>query len=284
MVGCSAVARRLGGRNPTDAGPVVATVAGAHGMAAVLLSAVLPPGRSGRGRTLGGAAGCGVDRRGGGHDRRPARLRPAAALAARPGLAADRRAGRCGRAGRAGGVSAALLFAALVTSAAQVHEPVAAAGEVAGAVGSTVLSVGYLPNAVGAATSWLLGPGFSIGTASASVFGVVAGPLPSVPLMAAMPVNPPAGWAPLAFVLPVLIGVRGGSLCRPAGEPADRLRAVVDRRTPQSPPASAVLGRGVRWAARRRARSIRWPCRCGLRPRQRWAGSALPRRRCGARR
>ncbi len=226
-VGCSVVARLLGGRNPADAGPVVATVAGAHGMVAVLLSAVLPPGGAvaaapwaalvGGALTAGVAGTIGVLRACG---------PPPRWLRAPGWLRVGTRAGTAGLAGLAA-CSAALVFAALVTSVAQVRELVAAPGEVAAAVGLTVLSAGYLPNAVGAAMSWLLGPGFSIGTASVSVFGVAAGPLPSVPLLAAMPMIPPPGWAPVAFVLPVLVGVAVGLLCRPAGELADRLRAVV---------------------------------------------------------
>ncbi len=227
VIGSATVARRLGGRNPADAGPVVATVAGAHGMVAVLLSAVLPPTGAvavapwaalvGGALTAGAAAAIGVLRACG----------PPPRWTRSPGWLRIGAAG--GVAGLAGltACAAMLVLAGLVTSATQVHDLITAPAEVAGAVGLTALSAGYLPNAVGAATSWLLGPGFSIGSATESVFGVGPSmPLPSVPLLAAMPVDPPPAWAPLAFVLPAIVGVAVGLLCRAAGGLFDRLRAV----------------------------------------------------------
>jgi cytochrome bd-type quinol oxidase subunit 2 len=41
-----------------------------------------------------------------------------------------------------------------------------------------------------------------------------------------MPTGPPPAWATLVFVLPALVGLAVGLLCRSAGELRDRLRAV----------------------------------------------------------
>ena len=212
-----------------DAGPVIATLAGTHAAVAVLASALLQAAGPvtaaapwaaalAAGLTAGLAATFGVLR----------------ALGAAPSwrstpqwLRSGLWAGRVGLAGLAS-CGAVLLTVALLISATDVHELVARVGGQAGAdIGLTLLSLGYLPNAVLAASSWALGPGVQIGTALTSPLGAAGGPLPPVPLLAAVPTTAPPAWAPVVLLLPVLTGVLVGRCCRTAGEsPIARLRAV----------------------------------------------------------
>jgi hypothetical protein len=66
------------------------------------------------------------------------------------------------------------------------------------------VSLVALPNAVLFAASYLLGPGFAVGTATvASPTAVVLGPVPMFPLLAALPDDgQPAGWVALVLLLP----------------------------------------------------------------------------------
>ena len=68
------------------------------------------------------------------------------------------------------------------------------------------LTLAAVPNAVLFAGSYLLGPGFAIGTATvASPTAVVLGPVPMFPLLAALPDDgPPAAWVALLLLLPPL--------------------------------------------------------------------------------
>ncbi len=65
----------------------------------------------------------------------------------------------------------------------------------------------FAPNAALFAGSWLLGPGFAVGGATlVSPSAVVLGPLPVVPLLAALPtVGTPAGWVGSLMALPPLV-------------------------------------------------------------------------------
>lgn len=211
------------------AGPVIATLAGTHAAVAVLASALLQAAGPvtaaapwaaalAAGLTAGLAATFGVLR----------------ALGAAPSwrvapqwLRSGLWAGRVGLAGLAS-CGAVLLTVALLISATDVHELVTRVGGQAGAgIGLTLLSLAYLPNAVLAASSWALGPGVQIGAALTSPFGTAGGPLPPVPLLAAVPTTAPPAWAPVVLLLPVLTGLLVGLCCRTAGEsPLARLRAV----------------------------------------------------------
>ena len=70
-----------------------------------------------------------------------------------------------------------------------------------------LVNAAYAPNAVLFAGSWLLGPGFAVGGATlVSPGAVVLGPLPVVPLFAALPaVGTPPGWMGALMVLPPLV-------------------------------------------------------------------------------
>lgn len=70
-----------------------------------------------------------------------------------------------------------------------------------------LVNAAFAPNAALFAGSWLLGPGFAVGGATlVSPSAVVLGPLPVVPLLAALPaVGTPPGWAGALLALPPLV-------------------------------------------------------------------------------
>ncbi len=69
------------------------------------------------------------------------------------------------------------------------------------------LTLAVVPNAVLFAGSYLLGPGFAVGTATlASPTAVVLGPVPAFPLLAALPDDgTPAAWVALVMLLPPVV-------------------------------------------------------------------------------
>lgn len=105
-------------------------------------------------------------------------------------------------------VSAVVFLAAFVlsfgdaaTMTARLHPSPSEAGLYA------LLNAAFVPNATLFSGSWLLGPGFAVGGATlVSPSAVVLGPLPVVPLLAALPaVGTPPGWASALMVLPPLV-------------------------------------------------------------------------------
>ncbi|PDP85196.1 hypothetical protein CQJ94_23550 [Glycomyces fuscus] len=77
-----------------------------------------------------------------------------------------------------------------------------------------VVQLAYLPNAVVFAVCYALGPGFAVGTGTVvAPTGVSVGPLPMLPMLAALP---PDGAAPvaslLALAVPFVAGAVGGAL------------------------------------------------------------------------
>ncbi len=81
-----------------------------------------------------------------------------------------------------------------------------------GAFFSVGLVVVLAPNLAGWGVSYLLGPGFSLGTGTVvAPSGVLVGAVPAVPVLAAVPSNGPApGWAMLVLAVPVLCGLGAG--------------------------------------------------------------------------
>jgi hypothetical protein len=101
----------------------------------------------------------------------------------------------------------------VVTSYAQIIELYE--GLQAGALGGfalTLAQIAILPNLVLWAVSWLVGPGFAIGTGSAvSPIATTLGPIPAVPVLGALPTFD----SPFAFIgilIPVLAGFLAGAL------------------------------------------------------------------------
>jgi hypothetical protein len=122
---------------------------------------------------------------------------------------------------------AVMLAFGLVTSVPTIRELFARnAPGLGSGLGMLLLSVGYAPNAVVAGTSFVAGPGFSLGAVSVGPLSYTGGPVPGLPLLAALP-EEAAAWWPLLFALPIGVGVLVGRLLRDvAEEPMARLRAV----------------------------------------------------------
>ncbi|MEU1589377.1 DUF6350 family protein [Micromonospora sp. NPDC005710] len=84
---------------------------------------------------------------------------------------------------------------------------------VAGQAGITLVSVAYAPNAAVWSASYLLGPGFAVGTDTAvRTSEVSVGALPAVPLLAGLPRGPVDGLGALLLAVPVLAGMVAGWL------------------------------------------------------------------------
>ena len=209
--------------------PVVATAAAAHAVIGVLAAALLTPEAvvdaspglaalvcgllAGLAALAGAARPCGVAVL---PKRLPAWVRHGlhgAALAAAALLTAG----------------AGLLLAGLIADGAAVRAVFAdIAPEAGSGAGLALLCVAYLPNAVVAAVGWLLGPGVSVGLASATPTGISSGLLPPIPLAALLPQSPPPTWAGLAFAVPLVVGSAvGWRLAPTARDAATRVRATV---------------------------------------------------------
>jgi hypothetical protein len=128
---------------------------------------------------------------------------------------------------RAGTGAAALVLAAgalAVAALLAVHLPAvvglseSSGAGVAGGLALTALQIAALPTVVVWAAAWLTGAGFSLGAGSVvGPLGTVVGPLPSVPLLGALPHDP--GSYGVAFVLvPVLAGFGVGVALKLRGE------------------------------------------------------------------
>ncbi|GAB2980765.1 DUF6350 family protein [Saccharothrix stipae] len=100
-------------------------------------------------------------------------------------------------------------------------------GTIGTGLGLWLLCLAYLPNAVVGALSYVAGAGFSIGGVVVGPLEFTGGPVPAVPLLAALP-EEHASYLPLVLVLPGVIGVLVGlSLRDAAGMPRSRVRAVL---------------------------------------------------------
>jgi hypothetical protein len=228
-VGARWSVRRLGGRPRHDAGAVIVAVAGAHAAAAVLGSALLPRAAEvavapwsamvGGGVVSGVAAAAGVLRACG---------LPADMAAGLPGwLRPALRATAVALTGLAF-IGSAVLLAGLALQADVVASAYSRLAPGFGAaVGVTLLSVAYLPNAVLGGLSWALGPGFGVGAATASPFVASAAEMSSFPLLAAFPSGLPPVWALMVFVLPIGVGLLAGTACRRAAPVRHRFSAAL---------------------------------------------------------
>ncbi|MGH3722194.1 MAG: cell division protein PerM [Pseudonocardiaceae bacterium] len=220
--GAAGVAARSGIHQPADAARVAGVIACTHGVLGVVLalaatpaSVTADPGLAAVGCALvaGAAAGLGLAR--------PCGLLPAALRQVpgwvRPGLLA-------GLWGLAVLLTAGLatVLIALVASAPEVAQT---SGSDAGSIlGLTVLSVGYLPNAAIAGLSWLTGTGLSVGALSVSPVAVHPGPVPAVPLLAALPQGPVQSWWIVVLAVPLLVGAAVGRRCAATPDLLRRLR------------------------------------------------------------
>lgn len=81
----------------------------------------------------------------------------------------------------------------------------------AGDTALTALQLGYLPNMVVWALAWATGAGFSLGAGTTtSPFQTALGPLPEVPVLAAVPTGDPWALAPGVLAIPVVAGLLAG--------------------------------------------------------------------------
>jgi hypothetical protein len=222
--GAAGVARRSGIQQPVDAGWVAGTSAGVHGIGGAMLALLATPATItvdpalaavGCAVVAGIAAMLGLVR--------PCGLLPAALRAApgwvRPGLLA----GWWGLGVLLTAGVATVLIAVLVSAPDAVRTLGPDAGS---AFGQIVLSIAYLPNAAIAGLSWLAGAGFSLGALSVSPFAVHAAPVPTVPLLAALPPGPPQSWEVAVVAVPLLAGAAVGRRCATGRELPERLRVL----------------------------------------------------------
>ncbi|MBB5854927.1 hypothetical protein HDA45_005014 [Amycolatopsis umgeniensis] len=216
--------RRIGGRTPADAVPVVAVTAGAHALFGVLialmasgspigvnpLTAFCVPGLiAGLAAVAGIAKVCGL----------PAAVRDRFDPVAVRGL----RAGALGLAAMI--ACGAVVFTAATALSWSTVDSLFEPG-FGTSFGLFALSVAYLPNAIVAALSFTTGPGFSVGSLTVGMFGYREGQLPGVPVLAGIPSHH-AVWWPALLLLPALAGVLVGWKIRTIDEdPMLRMRAV----------------------------------------------------------
>ncbi|MFI0467826.1 DUF6350 family protein [Saccharopolyspora sp. 5N102] len=125
----------------------------------------------------------------------------------------------------AGGV---VLLAGICLSAPEMVAALARLGSTAGdAIGATLLSLLYLPNAVVAGWSFAAGTGLSIGRLEVQPLHVVPGPVPDLPLLAVLPTHDSAAWWAIVLGLPLVVGLLVGTAARRVpGSLARRLLAV----------------------------------------------------------
>ncbi|MCU1421365.1 MAG: hypothetical protein JWN36_1016 [Microbacteriaceae bacterium] len=77
--------------------------------------------------------------------------------------------------------------------------------EVFGGIALTVGQAAFLPNLVIWAASWLVGPGFAVGTGSSvSAFGTSLGPVPAIPILGALPSSHELSWGFLGLLVPLV--------------------------------------------------------------------------------
>ena len=120
------------------------------------------------------------------------------------------------KAGFVAAVSALTLAAALLAVDLFIHWNLVVsvyealgAGPVGGAA-LTIAELGFLPNLVVFALAWTSGAGFAMGAGSqVGPLATAVGPLPSIPVLAAIP-SGPLDYAFVALIVPVLAGVMAG--------------------------------------------------------------------------
>ncbi|MBH0776181.1 cell division protein PerM [Nocardia bovistercoris] len=131
------------------------------------------------------------------------------------------------------GCAAAVTLISFLAHWSRLGDTYATSGNAVGALGLTLLSVAYLPNAVLGTVGVLVGSGVEFGDASVNIFAVTGGPIPAVPLSAVIPAGPAAAWWAALLLIPATVGVLGG---------LDAARTAPDQpRTPWATLTSAAL-------------------------------------------
>lgn len=115
-----------------------------------------------------------------------------------------------------------------------------------GLVGSASLlglSVVYAPTAAIWAAAYLVGPGFSVGAGtSVSAIDVSLGPLPAVPLFAALPTDRASVAASLLLGVPLLAGILGGAVAARRRAQGERWALTLTGAALGGPVAGVLLG------------------------------------------
>jgi hypothetical protein len=111
----------------------------------------------------------------------------------------------------AGGV--VLLFG-ICASAPEMAAALARSGAAGDAIGTTLLSLLYLPNAVLAGWSFAAGTGLAFGRLTVQPLHAAPGPVPDLPLLAVLPTQDSAAWWATVLALPLIVGVLVGAACR----------------------------------------------------------------------
>ncbi|RRO12858.1 hypothetical protein EIL87_24580 [Saccharopolyspora rhizosphaerae] len=124
-------------------------------------------------------------------------------------------------------VGAGVLLAAIAVSAPEMVASMERMGGGGDAVGATVLTLLYLPNAVVAGWAFAAGSGFSIGSQVVQPLQHTSGPLPDLPLLAVLPGDGPAVWWSASLLLPLLVGMVVGLVARRVPGPLGRRLVVV---------------------------------------------------------
>ncbi|WP_216892734.1 cell division protein PerM [Nocardia alni] len=107
----------------------------------------------------------------------------------------------------------ALALVSLLVHWSRLGDTYRAAGNLGGFLGLTLLSLAYLPNVAIGATSVLVGAEVHIGAGGLSAFAVAGAPVPALPVLAAVPTGPAAGWWPAVLLVPATVGVLAGMDC-----------------------------------------------------------------------
>jgi hypothetical protein len=117
-----------------------------------------------------------------------------------------------------------------------------------GQAGVTAACLAYLPNLAVWSISYLLGPGFVVGVGAAvTPWAVISGPVPALPVLAALPSAPVSGPAAVVLVGPLAAAVLAGALAtrrrlRLSGSRAVRLPTLLWSAALAGPVAGALLG------------------------------------------
>ena len=134
---------------------------------------------------------------------------------ARAAVGAALRGGSAAVAGLLAAASVALAALLLINYARIISLYESLHTEILGGISLTIAQLAFLPNLVIWAASWLVGPGFAIGTGS--TVGPIAtqlGPVPAIPLFGVLPEGQP-DWGFVGLIIPVIAGFLVGVVVQP---------------------------------------------------------------------
>jgi hypothetical protein len=220
-------AARLHLHDPSQARQVVFPIAAAHAVVGVTIALVLrdgpvtaspPAAFFGCGAVSALAATVGVIRR--------CCLLDAALSHVDPVVVRGLRAGLIGVAAMSAAGALVLAFGLVAhwTTATAMFEQ--SGSELGNEFGMLLLTIAYLPNAVVAALSFAMGPGFTMGNFALAPLHLTIAKVPAVPLFAAVPAHQSRALLGL-MIAPLAVGLFLGWACRRiAPRPLARLRAV----------------------------------------------------------